>query len=59
MLKKLWCRWLGHKRGKRLFTVNANDANGQRTADLVSRFVCPRCGTEWTRKVKAKAVTIS
>ena len=42
MIRKLWCRLFGHKRGKRLGLPVNN----------VQTYYCSRCRAEWTRKVK-------
>lgn len=43
MIAKLICRFLGHRRGRRL------KMEGQKTDTLR----CPRCSDTWTRKARA------
>ena len=46
---KLLCAMFGHKRGRRF-----KNADGAPESGVVGRFICPRCGATWTRKVKVK-----
>jgi len=45
MLKKLLCKIKGHKRAKNLGTLPEDP--------LRHYFKCPRCGAQWSRKIKA------
>ena len=44
MFTKLLCWWSGHRRGKRIAPLNHLGG--------YAWFRCPRCGEQWTRKVK-------
>jgi hypothetical protein len=47
LLGKLLCNFFGHRRGKRM-----HDDYQNRPGFLF--YECPRCGAQWTRKVKVK-----
>jgi hypothetical protein len=49
VIARLICRFLGHRRGKRL------PANPEDTLPRLNTFACPRCKATWTRKAKAAA----
>ncbi len=49
ILSKLKCVLFGHKRGKAHSLIRAQDSE-----KVIARmFICPRCSSTWTRKVKA------
>ena len=44
LIKNTLCRWKGHRRGKRIATVNG-----------LVQYECPRCETQWHRKERKPA----
>lgn len=52
MIARLICYFIGHKRGKKVFTIKTHDASGQRTTVERTEYACPRCKATWTRKVR-------
>lgn len=53
MFGRLLCWAFGHRRGKRVFI--APSEYGSPPPEGYALMRCPRCGAQWTRKVKAKA----
>ena len=47
--RKLVCYFKGHKRGRRVSTVEGHEPE---TEHEFVTFACPRCGAQWTRVVK-------
>lgn len=54
IIDKLKCRISGHKRGKRIATINDGGVWDAKHAGFpCAQIECPRCTATWTRKVKA------
>ncbi len=50
MIARLNCLLFGHKKGKFQSLIRAQDSE-----KVIARmFICPRCSSTWTRKVKAQ-----
>jgi hypothetical protein len=54
MLGKLICWMLGHKRGKKFGSRQLDKLSNNGNGTWATVYQCPRCGAQWTRKVKTK-----
>jgi hypothetical protein len=51
MFGKLICWWTKkHKRGRRLLVTEVTFSEPG-----LAQYACPRCGSQWTRKIRASA----